>query len=248
MKLACCLLLVFIFSAQTHPDNRTRLAIFDLRPVGVSATAAQTVSGLIRRDMQRIILFRIIEPSRMKALLMEKVFHPLECSDSECAMRAGKILQADKVAVGEIGTLGNNFVITVRIIDTGKGLTEYSARAVAPSVAGIEPAARRIVAQLNHQMAGTGEGRDGVGDTSRLMYLCGNFARRGDVISLEKNRGMAASTGARARVRGVMMQHESLYIDIIWIDEKAKSQGNGGYLAENFKLVSRGEDTGDAPR
>ena len=130
----------------------------------------------------------------------------------------------------------------MRIIDTGKGLTEYSARAVAPSVAGIEPAARRIAAQLNHQAAGTLEGHDGVGDTSRLMYLCGNIARRGDVISLEKNQGMAASTGARARVRGIMMQHESLYIDIIWIDDKAKKQGNGGYLAENFKLVSRGKN------
>ena len=68
------------------------------------------------------------------------------------------------------------------------------------------------------------------------------------MISLKKNQGMAASTGARARVRGVMMQHEILYIDIIWIDDKAKSQGNGGYLAENFKLVSKGDDTGDSQR
>lgn len=239
-----------IFSSPMLSNDRTTLAVFDLRPVGVPATAAQTVSGLIRRDMRNIIRFQIIEPSRMNAVLMDKVFHPLDCSDRECAMRAGKILGADKVAVGEIGTLGNNFVITVRIIDTARGLTEFSARAVAPSSAGIEPAAHRISAQLMHQAEGTLEGHDPAGDSdlSRLMYLCGNFARRGDVIALEKHQGLAALNGARARVRGFMRQHGNIYIDLIWLDEKGAKQSSGGYLAEKFRLVSRGDDTGEAQR
>ena len=119
LKISYCIFLFFI-TAPLHPDEATRLAVFDLKPVGVSATAALTVSGMIRRDLQSIGRFRIIESSRMNALLMEKVFHPLECSDRDCAMRAGKILGADKVAVGEIGTLGNSFVITVRISTPGR--------------------------------------------------------------------------------------------------------------------------------
>ena len=93
MKLSSCVFLFFILIAHLHPDEATRLAVFDLKPVGVSATAASTVSGMIRRDLQRMGRFRIIESSRMNAALLEKVFHPLECSDRDCAMRAGKILR-----------------------------------------------------------------------------------------------------------------------------------------------------------
>lgn len=75
-----------------------------------------------------------------------------------------------------------------------------------------------------------------------LMYTCGNVPKRGDLIKLTRISGMNAQLGVRARVSKIVLQNNTYYINIMWIDEKANNQSNGAYHASYFELVSRWVD------
>lgn len=246
---ASILILLCGMTAPIRPEERDTLAVFDLRAAGVSAQAAATASSALLKEMRRMEKFTLIDHAPAVALLKEKGITQ-KCADRPCALRAGKALSTKKIAVGEMGALGNAFVITVSVIDTERNLAEYTARATAASLADIDAAAARIVDALRAQVEGKDLPRPTVAesDIPAPMYICGNAPRRGDVIALEKNQGMAALAGARARVKGLFTQHNVTYIDLIWIDAKAKTQGSGGYLADKFRLVSRQDQAGDAAR
>ncbi|MBP7582798.1 MAG: hypothetical protein KBA61_02110 [Spirochaetes bacterium] len=244
---ASILILLCGIAAPLLPEERDTLAVFDLRAAGVSTQTAAAASNALRREMRRLEKFAVIDPARANALLKEKGFAQ-DCADRQCALRAGLLLSARKIAAGEMGALGNSFVITVSVIDTERDLAEYTARATASSLGDIDAAAARIVDALRTQVEGKDLPRPSIAesDIPAPMYICGNPPRRGDIIILEKNQGMAALAGARARVKGLFTQHNVTYIDVIWIDAKAKTQGTGGYLADKFRLVSR-QERGDSP-
>lgn len=242
--------LFIFFLSPLVSEERARIAVFDLRAAGVPAQTASAASAAIRREMCRLEQFIVVDHSSAEAILKQHGVRIGDVADRHNAILAGKILSARKIAAGEIGTLGNSFVITVSIIDTERDLAEYSARATASNLADIDAAAGRIVDTLRIQVAGKDIPRPDFAEsgTSSPMYICGNTPRRGDIIALDKNQGMAALAGARARVKGLFTQHNVIYIDVIWIDAKAKTQGNGGYLADKFRLVSREEQAGDSTR
>jgi len=235
--------LLFLSESPLHAE-RIPVAVFNLRAAGVSSATAEKASLLVRRGIAAIPRFGVIDPTNSGALLRKSNIDIGSCTDRRCAVKACARLGAVKAAVGEIGIVGNDLVITVSVIDIRRDLAEYSARAVSPSVTGVEEAIRRLTADLRCQVDGTGIGcgKDDL-ESAMLMYACGNTAARGDLVSLERNEGLAAARGAKARVRGIMRQQGNIYIDVIWIDNMANMQSDGGYSAGKFKLLSRG-DTG----
>ncbi len=245
--IASVLILLCGITSPLLPEDRDTLAVFELRAASVSAHTAAAATSALRREMGRIDKFVVIDNTSAVVLLKEKGITQ-KCADRPCALRAGKALSARKIAIGEMGALGNAFVITMSIIDTERDLAEYTARTTAASLGDIDAAATRIVDALRAQAGGNDPARTAIAevDLPAPMYICGNAPRRGDVIILEKNQGMAALAGARARVKGLFTQHNVTYIDVIWIDAKSKTQGSGGYLADKFRLVSR-QERGDAP-
>jgi hypothetical protein len=126
----CSLLLIaFMTSVAFAKEEKTkmRIAIVDLIPKGSSKIIAEAVTNLIRSEMIDTGLFTIVERSEMKEILKEQGFQQTGCTDQSCAVQLGKLLSANKILVGEVTGVGKGFIITVRIVDVEKGVSDFSA-------------------------------------------------------------------------------------------------------------------------
>ena len=124
-KIIIFLLLIFVSNLFSGSEDKMRIAILDLQPIEVSESISKIVSDLLRTELFKTKLFTIIERSQMNEILKEQEFQLSGCTETECAVQAGKLLSAHKVLVGTVNKLGAAFIINARIIDVEKGVMEF---------------------------------------------------------------------------------------------------------------------------
>jgi len=103
--------------AGAHLNEATRIAILDFEPIGVSEVEAATVSELFRSSLFNTRRFTVIERSRMGEIFEEQGFVLSGCTDVECAVTAGQILDVEVILVGSLSKLGAKYILTVRGVD-----------------------------------------------------------------------------------------------------------------------------------
>jgi TolB-like protein len=103
--------------AGAHLSEATRIAILDFEPIGVPESEAATVSELFRSALFNTRRFTVIERSRMGEIFEEQGFVLSGCTDVECAVNAGKILDVEVILIGSLSKLGSKYILTVRGVD-----------------------------------------------------------------------------------------------------------------------------------
>jgi TolB-like protein len=145
----------FIFTCvilPAHPAQKTVIAILDLKPIGVSKMMAQTVASMIRSDLVNMGKFYVVERSQIDEILKEQGFQRTGCTEQSCAIKVGRLVSARKIMIGELHKLGSVLIITVRIVDVEKGISEYAAREKSRSVEVLDEAITRITAKLSERI------------------------------------------------------------------------------------------------
>lgn len=125
------LLFVFALMITATPllaQEKLRVAVMDLKAEGISERTARTVSNMLRTEFVNIGKFTVIERNQMNAILVEQGFQQTGCTDASCAVQIGKLMSARKILVGEVSPMGKSIIMTVRIVDVEKGVSEYAAR------------------------------------------------------------------------------------------------------------------------
>lgn len=156
MKQICSLLLLmFLFTVPSYPDEKMRVAVLDLKAVGVSQNMAKTISGMLRTDLVNMGRFTVVERTQMDEILKEQGFQQTGCTDQECAVLLGRLMSANKMLIGEVSSLGKSIIMNIRIVDVEKGISEYAARDQSPSVEKLDSTISRIAKKLTARMGGT---------------------------------------------------------------------------------------------
>lgn len=137
-------MLIPSFAAEKMP-----IAVIDLKARGVSKMVSAAVTDLIRSEMVKTGLYTVVERSQMDEILKEQGFQQTGCTDQSCAVQLGKILSAKKILLGEINKMGETIMITVRIVDVEKGVSEYSANEKAHSEDVLDEAAKKLTRSLS---------------------------------------------------------------------------------------------------
>lgn len=110
------------------PDNRIseevekkRIAVPDLRAIGVTNLEAETLSRHIRAELEKTGRITAIGPESMNEILSRGELQTTTTSSSLWARRAGKLLNADEVMIGSLGKVGDSYVIEIRVhaVETG---------------------------------------------------------------------------------------------------------------------------------
>jgi TolB-like protein len=107
--------------SQTRQPQRQKLNVavldFDAR-AGISAAEAATLSDAFSAQLVETGEFTVVDRNRIKAVLQEQGFQQTEaCSQVECVVEAGRILNVQRMFAGSIGKIGRTFNVTVQIID-----------------------------------------------------------------------------------------------------------------------------------
>ena len=122
MKLLVLLsLITFLFPKEV-------VAVLDLAPEGLSDSEARILTQRLTSELISIDKYTIVERASMDKLLKEQQFQHSGCTDSECAVEIGQMLNADYITVGSVSKFGEVFIIDCRLInaESGEALTSSS--------------------------------------------------------------------------------------------------------------------------
>lgn len=141
-------LILFSFSSTAYSADKMRIAVMDIVAKGVSQKVAVAVSDIIRAEIIAFGRYIVVERKQMDTILKEMEFQQAGCTDSECAVKIGRMLSVQKMLIGEINRVGKSMVITIRLVDIEKAVSEFSATKKAVSDDVIDSSAKAIASDI----------------------------------------------------------------------------------------------------
>ncbi len=111
---------------QTAGAEKMRLAIIDFAAKGISRSDAEMMNDLLRNKMINTGEFIVLERSLMKEIMKEQSLQMTGITDTQYAVRVGRLLSARKMLVGTITQWRRKILITGRIIDVEKGIADFA--------------------------------------------------------------------------------------------------------------------------
>jgi len=166
VKLHLCLALPLIIvmspvisQAMQSPQGqqeKIQIAILDLDALGVSEDEARAVTERLRSRLNELDVFDLIERNRMNQILEEQSFQISgACTDMECAVQIGQLLQVRKMVVGSVSKVGDLYSLMIRLVDVETARIEYSAESDEQGIENVFTQATRDVAeQLSAHVTG----------------------------------------------------------------------------------------------
>lgn len=112
--------------APVAPADALNIAVSDFQSDGVSASDAAVTANLMRNALVKTGAFNVVEKTRMDSVLAEQAFQQAGCTDQECAVKLGKILNVKRMFVGSCGKLMGEFFVSLRVIDVETGKVTFA--------------------------------------------------------------------------------------------------------------------------
>lgn len=118
----CCS--VGLASAPALADSHTSptLAILNLDTTIITAAQAHTLTAKIAAEFVKAGSYTVLERSLMSQILQEQGFQQSGCVSSSCAVEVGQLLGVRLMAAASVGTIGQTYLFTLRIIDVQTGV------------------------------------------------------------------------------------------------------------------------------
>lgn len=102
-------------------DNRPIITILDFDVSGITKEEAKIVVDFITTHVVETGKYRVIDRMQRNALLEEIEWSVSDCTDTSCQLQVGKLLSASHIIVGSLGSVGNMFIMNIRLIEVGTG-------------------------------------------------------------------------------------------------------------------------------
>jgi len=128
MKKTCMLTLALVLFtvvfAQAAKVYTVAVADFDAQ--NMSGYDSMAVTEFFRGGMVNSGLCRIINRNSMAMVLDEQKFQMSGCTDQDCVVKMGKLLNAEKIISGKIVSFNDEYYINAKVIDVETGEIQYS--------------------------------------------------------------------------------------------------------------------------
>ena len=117
IKLTIILLITVVFSRVNvlTQDNQT-IAILDIDAINTLYKGTE-ITRLLRLEAKKLKKEMILDVYDMKEIFAENNFNDTACYSKNCGIKAGKLLNADKVVTGSIEKFGNKMIISLNLIE-----------------------------------------------------------------------------------------------------------------------------------
>jgi hypothetical protein len=129
-------------------NARMVLAVLDLDPVNASKGEAAIVSEMVRNAFVVGGTFTVIEKSNVDKILAEQAFQQSGCTDQACAVKLGRLLNAQLITVGTFGKIDGEYHLLLRLVNVETGVVEYSGKTQGKSVKELEDNSAEMRAQI----------------------------------------------------------------------------------------------------
>ncbi len=108
-----------IDSIKKNIDKYKSLAVLDFEPKeGIDLSVCTLLMNSFIADLQFTEQFQIMSRTEIQKILSEQDFQFSEhCSDTDCAVKYGEIIGVRYIVTGQIGKIGNTYLVVVHLID-----------------------------------------------------------------------------------------------------------------------------------
>ena len=135
--------------AVTADPGVLTMAVFDFKAGGgLSASDASVAADWFRVALVNARRFRVIERQSMDRILAEQAFQQTGCTNQECAVKLGKVLNVSHIVLGNISKFMTSFVVSVRVVRVENGEIIYADEARGTDEDGIITGIRGIVEKM----------------------------------------------------------------------------------------------------
>ena len=97
------------------------LAVLDLEAESISESEAKILTQRLTSIIIELSDYTVVERANIDKILKEQKFQHSGCTDSECAVEIGQLLNADLTVIGTVGKIGTTYSLNTRIINVGTG-------------------------------------------------------------------------------------------------------------------------------
>jgi hypothetical protein len=129
-------------------DAKDTIAVMDFSASNAPSGEAVVLSGFVRSAVVRVGKFRVVDKKNMENILAEQAFQQTGCTSQECAVKLGKILNVNKMIVGEYALMGGVKFLTGSLVDVESGEIIRAGKVKGFEVGDADQAADKLVAQL----------------------------------------------------------------------------------------------------
>ncbi len=121
--LKACLMMMATMALALNAQESTKdaIAVLNLEGQGISNLEAQTLTGRFASTLSQIGKMTLVERSKMESILKEQEFQQSGCTDSDCAVEIGELLNVQFLVSGGIGKLGDTYTVDVKMFSVETG-------------------------------------------------------------------------------------------------------------------------------
>ncbi|MFC1651007.1 hypothetical protein ACFL2X_05500 [Candidatus Latescibacterota bacterium] len=128
-----------VIPANAQSGKVYTIAVLDMTAKGVSQVEAEVLSERLRSHISQLITsleytemddkdqYLVVEQTQIDRIFEQYEIQNTGCVSDSCAIEFGKMLQVDRIVLGQIGYIGNTFSVSSRIIDVESGKSIASA-------------------------------------------------------------------------------------------------------------------------
>ena len=118
-------ILLLLFLSSSSFAARIPLAVYGLTPQeGVTPGRADMVSDMVRMKLRACGRFDLVEKAEMEKIIKEQGFQQTGCTETECAVKIGKVLNVKKMVVGGLGKIETAYRLSLRVVDVETAVIE----------------------------------------------------------------------------------------------------------------------------
>jgi TolB-like protein len=145
-------LAAFISAETSSAPEKIKIAVMEFKAMGVPQGTADSVAEIVRNELQSSGLFSMVERTALDKIMKEQSIQMSGMVDPSQAAQVGKLAGAKKLIVGSVGSLGDQTVVTIRVVDVETGTVEVGDKQVAYNqsdlVGVVEDLTRNIASKL----------------------------------------------------------------------------------------------------
>jgi len=129
------LLTVFAPLSAEEKPGKPIITVLDFKMSGgVSESEMRQIISLLSSSFFQTGKYTVIDVTQRENILKEIEFSATGCTDETCQLKIGKLLAAEMIVVGNIGTVGKKFVMSTKLLETESGKTLATADGIYASL------------------------------------------------------------------------------------------------------------------
>jgi len=122
--------LVLFLLAPVQAEHQTSIAVYAIKAKGkADASLGPAMTSLLIYNLTKSTRLKVIEEDALKTVLERQGQNMSDlCDSTSCQVEIGKLVQAEKMVVGELIKMGDKFMLTLRVTDVQTGTVDYSVK------------------------------------------------------------------------------------------------------------------------